>query len=32
MIYLRIRNDDELPNLANDAKEIIALLKETYIE
>jgi hypothetical protein len=32
MMYLRIRNDDELPNLANDAKELIALLKETYIE
>jgi len=32
IIYLRMRIDAELPRLANDAKEIIALLKETYIE
>lgn len=32
MLYLRIRTDDELPQLANDAAEIIALLKETYLD
>ncbi|MCK5369651.1 MAG: hypothetical protein KAQ62_13915, partial [Cyclobacteriaceae bacterium] len=32
MRYLRIRTDVELPKLTNDAKEIIALLKETYLE
>ena len=32
MLYLRIRIDDELPKLTNDAEEIIALLKETYID
>ena len=32
MRYLRIRTDDELPKLVKDAKVLIALLKETYIE
>ncbi len=32
MLFLKIRIDDELPKLANDAAEIIALLKETYID
>jgi len=32
MLYLRIRTDNELPKLANDAAEIIALLKETYLD
>jgi hypothetical protein len=32
MLYLRMRTGDELPKLANDAEEIIALLKETYLE
>ena len=32
MRYLRIRTDVELPKLINDAKEIIALLKTTYLE
>jgi len=32
MIYLRIRTDEELPKLTNDAKEIIALIKKTYLE
>ena len=31
MRYLRIRTDEELPKLTNNAKEIIALLKETYL-
>jgi hypothetical protein len=32
MLFLRIRTDDELPKLANNAAEIIALLKETYMD
>jgi hypothetical protein len=32
MLYLRIRTDDELPKLTNNAAEIIALLKETYLD
>lgn len=32
MRYLRIRTDVELPELTNNAEEIIALLKETYID
>ncbi len=32
MVYLRIRTDNELPNVANDATEIITLLKQTYFD
>ncbi len=32
MIYLRIRTDAELPKLIKDAEEIIALLKNTYVD
>jgi hypothetical protein len=32
MLYLRMRTGHELPKLANDAEEIIALLKETYLD
>ena len=32
MIYLRIRTDEELPKLTNNAKDITALLKKTYLE
>ncbi len=32
MVYLRIRTDDELPRLTNDAEKLIRLLKETYID
>lgn len=32
MRYLRIRTNDELPRLTKDAKKIITLLKETYLE
>ena len=32
MRYLRIRTDEELPKLTNDAEKIIILLKETYLD
>ncbi len=32
MTYLRIRTEVELPRLTNDAKELITLLKETYLD
>jgi len=31
LLYLRIRTDEELPDLVHDASEIITLLKETYL-
>ena len=32
MRYLRIRTDEELPKLTNDAEKIIILLKQTYLD